>query len=422
MAAHVMCLTSAGGIPVFTRRKGEGEMMTFSKMASLNGVHMFLKSQNADLLVTYMPDTTVVWKEFEGCITLIVMASGTTKYVLDKFLTLVFNAMVLVAGIDEIKNPRNLERLKKDLRVCNPIIDKLLECLDIGDRIGSKTDLIDMTESIMYTENHLFQTCLDAYMESLDSMYGCLLVHGCLAVATECWWTLDTIERKLLIAAMNSDSNYTARDMPVFLPYKSPNVAFRLVSVTLVNHIEVLALCGTMPELPEIERLAIQCWRSSIDILRTSELYYPRNFPVGTSLDSGILGFLLANYKVEKFVLSRNSQHSKNRITGAHRLDTLRTFYYQAVETFMLLDDTQEANKERSTNCSMNPTSRHNSEGLFHGAKETYWCSEYHKCHALKDDSHIFCVLYTSTIPTHTMRLITQKTLKTLLADKLVCW
>ncbi|XP_012281103.1 protein fuzzy homolog isoform X2 [Orussus abietinus] len=356
MAAHVMCLTSAGGIPVFTRRKGEGEMMTFSKMASLNGVHMFLKSQNADLLVTYMPDTTVVWKEFEGCITLIVMASGTTKYVLDKFLTLVFNAMVLVAGIDEIKNPRNLERLKKDLRVCNPIIDKLLECLDIGDRIGSKTDLIDMTESIMYTENHLFQ------------------------------------------------------------------VAFRLVSVTLVNHIEVLALCGTMPELPEIERLAIQCWRSSIDILRTSELYYPRNFPVGTSLDSGILGFLLANYKVEKFVLSRNSQHSKNRITGAHRLDTLRTFYYQAVETFMLLDDTQEANKERSTNCSMNPTSRHNSEGLFHGAKETYWCSEYHKCHALKDDSHIFCVLYTSTIPTHTMRLITQKTLKTLLADKLVCW
>lgn len=55
-------------------------------------------------------------------------------------------------------------------------------------------------------------------------------------------------------------------------------------------------------------------------------------------------------------------------------------------------------------------------------ANETYWCSEYHKCHAAKVNDNILCVLYASSIPTHAMRLLTQKTLKTLIGDKQLCW
>ncbi|XP_012265355.2 protein fuzzy homolog [Athalia rosae] len=418
MTAHVMCISSAGGIPIFIRKKGDGDMLTFSKMASLNGVHMFLKSQNMELLRTDMPDTSVVWKEFEGSILLIAIASGTTNNVLNRFLDAVFSAMVLIVGIDEIKNLRIIERLKRDLRVCNPIIDRLLESLDIGDRICAKTDLIDMTETIMSPENHLLQSCLEGYMECLDSLYGCVLVHGCLAVATESWWSLDPIERKLLIIAATTEGICTARDFPVFLPNKSPNVAFRLVSVTLVNHVEVLALCGPTPELADTERLAIQCWRSSIDILRAVEQCYPRNFPTSISLDSEILGFLLVNHVVGKFILSRNSQNCKNRVSGTHRLDILRTFYYQAVETFLLAASFSEQGAMENDHLSQPSTTR--GQDKFEGAKETYWCSEYHKCHALKEGDHVFCVLYTSIVPTHTMRLITQKTMKTLLADKQV--
>ena len=134
--------------------------MTFSKMASLNGVHMFLKTHNIELLNTDMPDTTVVWKEFKGCITLIVIASGTTKKVVDKFLDAAFNAMVLIVGLKDIEQPRSVERLKRDLRACYPIIDRLLECLDIGDRTGTKTDLVDLTDCIMCSENHLLQASI----------------------------------------------------------------------------------------------------------------------------------------------------------------------------------------------------------------------------------------------------------------------
>ncbi|XP_033214814.1 protein fuzzy homolog [Belonocnema kinseyi] len=410
MTAYVMCLTSSGGIPLFSRKKGEGEALSFSEMASLNGVHLFLKSQNVELLDTKTPDTTVVWKECEDTVMLIAIASGTTKCVLNKFLETVFSAMVLVVGIDDIKNPRSIERLKRDLRVCNPIIDRLLECLDVGDKACMRTDSVDMTNCNMYSENHLLQVCLDAYMESLDSMYGCLLIHGSLAVATESWWLLDPIERKLLILAITSESNCTVRDLPVFLPNKSPSIAFRLVSVTLGSHIEVLSLCGPTPSLMEIERLAVQSWRNSIDILRDAEQTFSKNFSTGVFLDPAILGFLLANYKVGKFVLNRNSQQAKNRATGTQRLDLLRTFYHHAVEIFLIPEHSEESEEAKKDS------------NYFEGAKETYWCSEYHKCHALKEGDYIFCVMYMSNIPTHTMRLITQKSLKLLLAEKQYCW
>lgn len=131
--------------------------MTFSKIASLYGIHMYLKSQNIKLLNTNLPDTMIMWKEFEQSITLIVIASGTTKSVLEKFLNAVFGAMILFIGIEELKSTKNIEKLKKDIRLCNPIVDSLLECLDVGDGICSKTDIINMTECIMCQENTLFQ-------------------------------------------------------------------------------------------------------------------------------------------------------------------------------------------------------------------------------------------------------------------------
>lgn len=121
---------------------------------------------------------------------------------------------------------------------------------------------------------------------------------------------------------------------------------------------------------------------------------------------------MLANYKIEKFVLGRNLQCEKNRVTGSHRLDILRTFYHQAVEMFGLPVEHKESNDEKViTNA-----------WKFTGAKETYLCSEYHKCHAVKHNDYILCVLYTSVVPTHTMRLISQKILKMMFNDKQTYW
>lgn len=67
-------------------------------------------------------------------------------------------------------------------------------------------------------------------------------------------------------------------------------MAFRLVAITLINHVQILALCGPNPELTEIERFAIQCWKSNMDVLCTVEQCYPRNLPASVSLDNETLG------------------------------------------------------------------------------------------------------------------------------------
>lgn len=55
-------------------------------------------------------------------------------------------------------------------------------------------------------------------------MYGCVMLHGRVAVATSSWWTLTPIERLLLALVMQYDTPHVARDLPVFLPDKSPEV------------------------------------------------------------------------------------------------------------------------------------------------------------------------------------------------------
>lgn len=52
----------------------------------------------------------------------------------------------------------------------------------------------------------------------------------------------------------------------------------------------MLALCGPNPDLSEIERFAVQCWKNSIDALHSAEQCYPRNLPASINLDSETLG------------------------------------------------------------------------------------------------------------------------------------
>lgn len=88
--------------------------------------------------------------------------------------------------------------------------------------------------------------------------------------------------------------------------------------------------------------------------------------------------------------MTRNLQQSSNgkRATaGAHRLDILRTFYHQAVETI---------------NKFLQNSSNENDKVI--KSLESYWCSDYHKCHAYAFEDNLICILYIAAIPTHNMR------------------
>ncbi|KAK9679271.1 First Longin domain of FUZ, MON1 and HPS1 [Popillia japonica] len=94
MSAHLLCLTSGSGLPIFTRSKGSSEALPFSVIGSLNGVHMYSKSHQMTLFNTSTEDYCFVWNEFQESIVLIGIAAGCTKQVLQKVLQSCFNAMV----------------------------------------------------------------------------------------------------------------------------------------------------------------------------------------------------------------------------------------------------------------------------------------------------------------------------------------
>ncbi|XP_037031297.1 protein fuzzy homolog [Bradysia coprophila] len=396
---NIMCLTSSGGLPIFNRKRGDCENLPFATIGSLNGVHMFCKSQGVNIRTTYMDDGVIVWREFENCVTMIGAAKGITEDVLNNLLEYAFNAMIFCVSLSELKHNKNVEQLKRELKSYFPILDKLLE--------SAETDFLKFSDCILTNENAQILLRLNEFSDQIGSPFCTVLLHHKILVGTEGWWDLDVVDRKLLITTIQS-SNKPFPDVPVYLPKKNPNIAYRFVCVAIRQNISVCVLCGAEPQYADIENLARQIWKNDNTTMENAELTYPRNLPIDLKLDQGILGLILINKLHSKYVMTRNLQQSSNgkRTTaGAHRLDILRTFFHQAVDTI---------NKFLETPSEQN--------GKIVTSLESYWCSDYHKCHAYAFEDNLICVLYVAAIPTHNMRIITQKTLNLIIAEKDISW
>ncbi|XP_019597138.2 protein fuzzy homolog isoform X5 [Rhinolophus sinicus] len=143
---HLLCLAASSGVPLFCRSSRGGtparQQLPFSVIGSLNGVHMFGQNLEVQLSSARTKDTTVVWKSFHDSITLIVLSSeeDTLELKLERLLQMVFGAMVLLVGLEELTNIRNVERLKKELRTSYRLIDSFLRDSEL---IGDLTQCVD---------------------------------------------------------------------------------------------------------------------------------------------------------------------------------------------------------------------------------------------------------------------------------------
>lgn len=264
------------------------------------------------------------------------------------------------------------------------------------------SDLLKCSDCILPNDGLQILARLNEFSEQIGSPFCCVVVSRQKIVAgTEGWWDLNVVDRKLLITLL-SVSNTNQVDVPVYLPKKSPNIAYRFVSIPICQMISVCVVCGAEPAFPDALNLAQQIWRNDLDLLRNAELCYPRNFSMNIQqFDPSILGILLINKTQSKYVISRNLQPAvgNKRIIntgGHHRLDILRTFFHQAVDVI----DSFLARKSNQTATA----SGFDPNGPQTKAIESYWCSEYHKCHSYALDDNLICILYGAAIPTHTLR------------------
>lgn len=78
-------------------------------------------------------------------------------------------------------------------------------------------------------------------------MFSCVLISGKIAAATQSWWSLHPDELKLLSLLATSENTANSKDIPVFLPYKSPTVSmhdFFLFSIKWVLFVGSFQICG----------------------------------------------------------------------------------------------------------------------------------------------------------------------------------
>lgn len=283
--------------------------------------------------------------------------------------------------------------------------------------------MLKFSDCIIPNDGAQILTKLNEFSDQIGSPFCCVVIsRQKIAAGTEGWWDLNVIDRKLLITTLNVNGSAQV-DVPVYLPKKSPNIAYRFICVPICQNVSVCTVCGAEPSLIDAANLAQQIWKNDLDILRNAELCYPRNFSIHLQFDSGILGILLINRMHSKYVMSRNLQPAvgNKRVinTGGHqRLDILRTFFHQAVD---VVDTFLAQSAEKTTDLfGKNGGNSGGGSGSSSGGAaslmstqsdapksiESYWCSDYHKCHAYSLNENLICILYVAAIPTHTMRYV----------------
>nr|XP_060636739.1 protein fuzzy homolog isoform X1 [Anolis sagrei ordinatus] len=406
----LLCLTASSGVPLFCRSRGglAKPQLPFSVIGSLNGVHMF--GSNLDVLLTAActENMRVMWKVFHNSITLIVLSSdeGTSDFSLGRLLENIFNAMVLILGLEELVNARNIERLKKDLKACYKLIDSFLEPGKCS------ADLTQCMECAVTPSRAVLQECLEAFASAAESRFGCLLVGGRVLCATEQWWQLAAQEAMLLVWLVQSLPPHASRDLPVYLPHGSPTVPHRFLTFQLVPGLEVVLLCGPNPSLQCItDELVKPFWQPLLDLLKASAGAPLQCLPPGIVLAPEILGLLLINQDQRKSLFTvhpHGSWTEGSEMSLKDRLRALRSFYASAISLYF----PSEKPEENTT-----PFQEDFQAGFSHSPQHCYMVYTTHKAYAIHGKRHQLFLLMKPDVPTFALRSLATCTLQALTVE-----
>lgn len=417
-STQLLCLTASSGVPLFTR--GSSRQLPFSVIGSLNGVHMFGGGQG---VVLSRCDTEgggkVVWRVFQDSVMLIAVAGGgpggacrskEEEVRLQRLLENVWNCMVLVLGQDELANVRNVERLKKDLRSCFSLIDQLLEEKQ-GGILGHLTHCAD---ALLPPNPTLLQEAVDGFAQSADSEFGCLIVHGRIAAATEKWWRLAPQEVVLLSALMRSlsASGSVSCDYPVFLPQGSPTVAHRLLRFQLLPGADVCVLCGPTPSLHRAESgLVVRFWAPLVGTLRDCLAVGERCLPGSVSLRPDVLALLLINRETRRSVSCVRASH----LLGDPALPS-ESRCWELLRLFFIFSVTHYFTQEETLSVSPEDTSQRSKTedfvlGFSHQPLQCYLVTEECKSYGLQTPQHQLFLLIPLSVPTFALRTVASQTL-----------
>ncbi|XP_030825617.1 protein fuzzy homolog, partial [Camarhynchus parvulus] len=171
------------------------------------------------------PTAHLAWAGYGNSLTLVALSPspGPAGPALTRILQSALGTLVLVLGQEELLPVRNVERLKRDLRGCFPLLDSLLKPRG-GGGWGMGGPCWPLPPG---TPREALQERLQRFAGAALTDLGCVLCGGGVAwIGTAHWEALpedDSAHLRALLAPPPG-VGVAARDVPVFLPNSSPKV------------------------------------------------------------------------------------------------------------------------------------------------------------------------------------------------------
>ena len=300
-------ITATGGIPLFSRQIGEAtESIPFTTLAALNGVNLFARLNEANLLCTATANTKITWRVFDNSIVLILIITTdpatSLEFVDPKIseatLMCLYDAIVLTCGAKEISNP-SIERVKRSLRTAYPLIDQFLRLLfNPAYHVEIFTTSV-LTIHLDPTLTEFFKSIAESYCQIADTDLTCITINGQMIGASKGWLTRlagskDAFLVLHLVRALASSIGKESRslEVPVYLPDNCPDSVSRLIISEIYPGCFLIALCGETPTLSAIDESLIGL-RSSEAHLKRFKLVHSMKVSALLPVDERVLAFAL---------------------------------------------------------------------------------------------------------------------------------
>ncbi|XP_058678772.1 protein fuzzy homolog isoform X2 [Ammospiza caudacuta] len=252
-------VATASGLPLFCRPPRP--QLPFSLVGALHGVRLFGAAAGAELREAATPTASLAWAQYGNSLTLVALSPspGPAGPALQRILQSALGTLVLILGQEELLPIRNVERLKRDLRGCFPLLDSLLRPRGGGgEGWGMGGPCWPLPPG---TPRQALQERLQRFAAAAQTELGCLLCAGGVAwLGTAHWGALpddDSAHLRALLATPpppggGAGVGVAARDVAVFLPNSSPKVPLRLLWLRLLPGVGAGLLCGPRPSLHHV--------------------------------------------------------------------------------------------------------------------------------------------------------------------------
>ena len=397
MSIDVIAVTATGGLPLLARRAqvttlaSEGQQsvadneLSFSRLAALNGVNLFSRLNDANLLFCTTKDSSIRWKVFRGSLVLIAIIDNIpviNQNHLLMFLDTVFDSMVMMCGLNELLS-QNTERLKRCLRLSYRLIDYLLNTF-ISNSLHRIPFITDTIEYSINGHNSLqtMQSLVESSAQLAQSSFCWLFINKKLVAGSQVFWNrLNSCKDALLITHLINSLSDTdlmqTKEMAIYLPENCPTSLSRLIVSQLSKGVVICLLCGEQPSIDVIDtEIIVPLMDSKLHSEKFSK-YLTNEIQMSFTIDNNIMAFIIFRKDLKIF------------------------------STFGQMDD--------KMNVLMQSIDWQNSDKF-----ESYSLNETFKSYTINSDISQICILFRFNISVNQMRLIANKTLNLLLRDKYI--